>query len=302
MAKSTDASRKRWRYIDPKTAARISALELKARTVVEGLYSGMHKSPYHGFSVEFAEYREYVPGDDTKHIDWRAYGKTDRYYVKRFEAETNLRCYVMLDASKSMSFSSGTTTKIEYGCQLTAALTYLMLRQQDLVGLLTFDEGIRRYIPPRCSPAHLRAIMEELENTTTGEKTDTAKVFHDFAERIKRRGLIVIISDMFDDTGDMLKALQHFRHRRHEVVVFHLLDPQELDFPFEGVTMFDDLEGSGRVTVDPKSVRNEYSSMMDDYLTKITRGCRDMKIDYVRVVTSDPFDEVLTRYLSARHG
>lgn len=294
--------RTRWRYLDPETTSKISALELRARNVVEGLYSGLHKSPYHGFSVEFTEYREYVPGDDTKHIDWRAYGKTDRYYVKRFEAETNLRCYMVLDSSKSMAFTSTGTTKLDYGCRLTAALSYLMLRQQDLVGLLTFDDSVRRYIPPRCSPAHLRVIMRELEDTEPGAQTNIAAVFHDFAERIHRRGLIIIISDLFDDTDLILKGLQHFRHRKHEVIVFHLLDPQELEFPFEGMMLFDDLEGAKRLVVDPKEVRRKYASQIDDYQMRLLRGCRDQGIDYVRVTTSDPFDEVLTRYLSLRHG
>ncbi|MFC1671703.1 DUF58 domain-containing protein [Planctomycetota bacterium] len=289
------------RYLDPKIIGKISALEMRARSVVEGLYSGMHKSPYHGFSVEFTEYREYVPGDDTRHIDWRAYGKTDRHYIKRFEAETNLRCYLMLDASRSMAFTSTGTTKLEYGCQLAASLSYLMLRQQDLVGLLTFDSTVRRYIPPRCSPPHLRVIMNELEDTEPGSETDVARVFNDFAERIRRRGLIVVISDFFDDTDNILKALQHFRHRKHEVIVFHLLDPQELEFPFERMTLFDDLEGPRRLVVDPKTVRTEYMNQLDGYMKRVMKGCRDQKVDYVRVHTEVPFDEVLVRYLSLRH-
>jgi len=288
------------KFLDPLALSKIAALELRARMVVEGYYSGLHKSPYQGFSVEFAEHREYVPGEDIRHIDWRVYAKSDRYYIKQYEEDTNLRCYLLLDTSASMEFTSTGISKLEYGSNLVAALTYLMLHQQDAVGLLTFDDQIKKYIPPRSNLRHFKVIIEELENTRFTPKTDLAKTFHDFAEKIKRRGLIIIISDLFDDPKRILVSLQHFKHKKHEVIVFHLLDEEELAFPFQRLMMFEDLESKKRILTNPRSFRRLYHQKMKSFLNTLKQGCYGHNIDYVQVRTSQPYDEALTAYLARR--
>lgn len=288
------------KFLDPLTLSKIANLELRARLVVEGYYSGRHKSPYQGFSVEFAEHRQYMPGDDIRHIDWTVYGKSDRYYIKEFEEDTNLRCYLLLDASSSMQFSSNDISKLEYGSNMVASLTYLMLHQQDAVGLLTFDEGIKRYIPPRSNIRHFKAIIDELEKTRPRRETNIAKVFHEFAERIKRRGLIIIVSDLFDDPKRILVSLQHFRHKKHEVIVFHLVDEEELNFPFQKLVLFEDLETGRRILSDPRTYRKTYQKQLQEFLRTLKEGCLQHNIDYLRITTSTPYDVALTTYLSRR--
>ena len=219
------------KFFDPLVLSRLTNMELIARLVVEGFISGLHKSPYHGFSVEFAEHRQYMPGDEIRSIDWKVYGKSDKFYVKEYEEETNLKSYLILDMSSSMGYSSGAVSKLEYGSYLVASLAHLMLRQRDAVGLITFDEDITHFIPPRGNTIHIHNILKRLGSLTPGGETDTRKVFHALAERIKRRGLIIIISDFLDDPETILLGLKHFRHRKHEVIAFHLLDPA--DFPVE---------------------------------------------------------------------
>jgi uncharacterized protein (DUF58 family) len=289
------------RFLDPEVLATVAGMELRARLVVEGFISGLHKSPYQGFSVEFAEHRQYTPGDELRHIDWRVYGKSDRFYIKLYEEDTNLKCYLLVDASGSMGYGSDKVTKLWYGANLAAALTQLMLQQLDSVGLLLFDEAIRRYIPPRSNPRHRKIIFEELERAKPGKRTQVSSIFHDFAERIRRRGLIIVISDLFDDPDAVLTSLQHFRHKKHEVIVFHTLDPHELTFPFERLTLFRDLEGRlGPIMTEPHVLRRKYLEKLNGFRTKLKRGCRESAIDYFEIDTAEPFGHALSRYLATR--
>jgi uncharacterized protein (DUF58 family) len=288
------------KYLDPKTLAKIGRLDLIARLVVEGYISGLHRSPYHGFSVEFADHREYVPGDDIKHLDWRTLAKTDRYYIKQYEEETNLRSTLVLDTSESMKYGSGVVSKLEYGCFVAASLAYMLIQQQDSVGLALFDSAVQRFIPPRTSPAHLKLLLHELNSIVPKAKTSMDLIFHDVAERIHKRGLVVVISDLFDDPETILMGLRHFRHNRHEVVVFHVLDEYELEFPFDDTTLFDGLEGFGEVLTEPRSLRNTYLQEVKEFVTAMKRGCRQHEIDYVQMSTATPLDVALSAYLASR--
>ena len=254
---TTSAPKSRYRYLDPQTLLRLGNLNVVARSAVEGFISGLHRSPHHGFSVEFSEHRPYTPGDELRHLDWVAYAKTDRYYVKQYEQETNLRCHILLDCSGSMNYAerAGALTKLEYGSFLAATLAYLMTRQQDVVGLVAFDHQIRLHMPPAGSPAHVNEMCKRLEALKAGEVTKLAKPFHDLAEMIKRRGLIIVISDLYDDESEVIRALRHFRHKKHGVILFHIFDAAELEFPFAKLTQFLDLETGERYQVDPKAVR-----------------------------------------------
>src|SRR3954447_8877912 len=230
------------RYLDPLALAKVRGLELQARLVVEGYISGMHKSPYHGFSVEFAQHREYVPGDDIKHIDWKVYGRTGRFYLKQYEEETNLICWVILDVSESMKYGSGPMTKFDYACTAGAALTYLVLHQSDSIGFATFDNQIRTFLRPSGQPSHLKEIVHRMNAGTGAEKSRMGPLLHDLAERLNRRSIIFIVSDMFDEVPELISGMKHLRHRRHEVVLWHTLDAAELDFPFQEATLFRGLE------------------------------------------------------------
>ncbi|HUV38503.1 MAG TPA: DUF58 domain-containing protein [Planctomycetota bacterium] len=294
-------SRGAYRYLTPETVARFRNMNLAARSVVEGFVSGLHKSPFHGFSVEFAEHREYTPGDNIKYIDWMALARTDRYYVKQFEEETNLRCHLLLDVSGSMGYaSSGALTKFEYGCYLAGALAYLMVRQQDSVGLVTFDNEIVAHIPPRATMSHLNVVLRALEDTTPGSVTRVGNIFHHLAETLKRRGLIIILSDLYDDRREVMRALRHFKHKHHEVIIFHLFDRAELEFPFERLTQFIDMETRQKLQVDPRYVRDEYRRHLDAFINDYRRDCSESHIEYVVTDTSVPFDLMLTAYLSRR--
>ncbi len=289
------------RFLDPVALSRLSGLDIVARLVVEGFIAGLHRSPYHGFSVEFAEHRQYMPGDPVKDVDWKVYAKSGRLYVKEYEEETNLKCYILLDSSKSMAFRSGKNiSKLEYGCYLSAALTQLMLRQRDAVGLVTFDVGIRSYIPPKSVKSHLHLILRELDSLVPSGSTQTSQVFHELAERIKRRGLAVIISDLWDDPERVITGLKHFRHRKHEVIVFHILDPLEMDFSFRRASRFIDLESGEAVTAEPWHIEGDYRHLMSQLMEEYRRRCRESFIDYVPVPTSKPFDIALFEYLSKR--
>jgi uncharacterized protein (DUF58 family) len=301
MAKRVERSEKT-KFLDPEVLQTIAGMELRARLVVEGFISGLHKSPYQGFSVEFAEHRQYTPGDELRHIDWRVFGKSDRFYIKLYEEDTNLKCYLLLDASGSMGYHSNKVSKLWYGANLAAALTQLMLQQLDSVGLLLFDEEIRRYIPPRSNPRHRKIIFGELEELKPGKRTQVSRIFHDFAERIRRRGLIIVISDLFDDPDAVLTSLQHFRHKKHEVIVFHVLDPYELTFPFERLTLFRDLEGAiAPIMTEPHVLKRRYLEKLEEFRGKLKRGCRESAIDYFEIDTSENFGHALTRYLATRH-
>ena len=288
------------KYLDPKTLVKIGRLDLIARLVVEGYISGLHRSPYHGFSVEFADHREYVPGDDIKRLDWRTFAKTDRYYIKEYEEETNLRSTILLDTSESMKYASGEVSKLAYGCFVAASLAYMLIQQQDSVGLALFDNAVHRFIPPRTTPAHLKLLLHEMNQIVPRAKTSMELIFHDVAERIRKRGLILVISDLFDDPETILMGLRHFRHNRHEVIVFHILDDYELEFPFDDTTMFDGLEAYGEVLTEPRSLRRTYLEQVNDFVRTMKRGCRQHEIDYVQFSTAAPLDVALSAYLASR--
>jgi uncharacterized protein (DUF58 family) len=285
---------------DPQTLSRLSRLQLRARLVVEGVISGLHRSPYHGFSVEFAQHREYTPGDEIRYLDWKVFGRSDRFYVKEFEEETNLKSYILLDTSDSMTYRSGALSKLEYGCIVAASLAQLMLQQRDAVGLGLFNDQLRRYLPPRGLASHFTQMLAELEAPATAPKTDLGVTFHAMAEQIKRRGLIIIISDLFGSPEEALMGLRHFRHRRHEVIVFQILDRHEIDFPFEELTRFDGLEDEPHVLVDPQAVRTAYLREFGLFTEALERGCREIDIDLVRMPTDQPIDHLLSSYLAAR--
>jgi len=300
------------RYLRPETLRRIHHLRLRARDVVAGTIAGLQRSPYKGQSVEFRQHREYVRGDDLRRVDWKVWGRQDRLYVKEHEEETNLKAYLLLDASGSMGYGSAGLTKFRYGCLTAAALSHLMLRQRDAVGLVLFDAGIRRYIPPRSVTTHLHTLLREIEAAQAGADTDLSRAFHDLAERIRRRGLIVVISD-FTPTEDcdslskrrehvdrVISGLRHFRHRKHEVVVFHLLDPKEMDLAFDRETRFVGLERGAEVATEPWHIAGEYRRVMREEIDRYRRECREGMIDYVPVNTAEPFDTVLFNYLAKR--
>ncbi|MFH1008637.1 MAG: DUF58 domain-containing protein [Candidatus Latescibacterota bacterium] len=288
------------KYLNPEVVSRLGRIDLVARLVVEGLITGLHRSPYHGFSAEFAEHRPYMPGDSVKNIDWKAYAKSDRFYVKEFEEETNLKAYLLLDQSGSMGFASGGMSKLEYGQYLAASLCHLLLRQRDAVGLITYDSQIRRYLPPRSVQSYRHVIFQELANAQSGAETDLAGVLHEVAERIHRRGLIVVLSDLMDDPDRLLAGLKHFRHRKHEVLVFHILDPRERDFAFGNRARFVGLETGEEIATESWHVARAYRERMNAVIQKIQRGCREHLIDYVGIDTSQDFDTALFAYLAKR--
>ena len=275
-------------------------MALRARLVVEGYIIGQHKSPYHGFSVEFAEHRAYGPGDEIRHVDWKLYGKTDRYYVKQYEEETNLKAYILLDTSRSMKYTSGTVTKLDYASYLSAALTYLMLNQQDGTGLILFDEKIQKFIPPRSTPTYLNTILKNLEKPTFGSDTDIGLVLHEMAERIKKRGLVILISDLMDDQEAVLSGLKHFRHNKQEVILFHILDRKELDFKFNTRTRFKDMESASQLTTEPWQIKSSYKKRIQRLQNDYKKQCREQLIDYVPLFTDQSLDIALNSYLNKR--
>jgi uncharacterized protein (DUF58 family) len=293
-----------YKYLDPEALSRLKNLSLAARLVVEGFFAGMHKSPHKGFSIEFAEHREYTPGIDPKHIDWRVLGRRDKLYVKQYEEETSLRCYLLLDKSASMGYRSDEAklTKLEYASFLAASLAYLMAFQHDTVGLITYDGGVRDRIPPRQGPGHLRILLEKLEDTQAGGETSLSDTFHQLAESLKRRALVVVISDLFDDPDRLVAALKHFRHKKHEVIVLHTLDPAELTFPFDDVTRIEDMENRREVVSDPRAFRKSYLEEMAKFLSTIRGGCRSSQIDYAQAPTNERFDMFLGTYLARRQA
>jgi uncharacterized protein (DUF58 family) len=291
-----------YRFLEPQALARVQNLSVVARGVVEGFLSGLHSSPYKGFSVEFAEHREYTPGDDPRHLDYRMLGRTDRLYVKQYDEETNMRVQILLDSSGSMGYShEGRLSKLEYGSYLTAILAYLMTRQQDSVGLTTFDTQVRLDMPARSSPRHFNEMMHQLEAVRPGRQTDIAETLHRLANRFKRRQLIVLVSDLYDEPGELIRALHHFRHRHHEVIVFHVLDKAEIAFPFRDVIAFEDLETGQRIQVDPAYVRQPYVEQIEAFVEDYRRACAEAQIDYVLTETSVPYDFMLSRYLAKRN-
>jgi len=288
-------------YFDPKVLAGIANLYLRARWVVEGMLSGIHRSRAKGFSVEFEEHREYSPGDEIRRIDWKALGKFDRYFIKEYEDETNLRAYLLLDASASMNYASDGITKFDYACTLTASLAYLILRQQDAAGVVTFSNRIENFIPPRAKRDYLTQILHALENRGPGGETDVGRILDDIAGQIKRRGLIVLVSDLLDEPAAILKGLRQFRFKGNDVIVFHLLDPAELNLPFDGNILFEDLEAASlQVITDPRAIRATYQQVVQEFIDDMRKQCHDNAIDYQLISTATPLDQALASYLSWR--
>jgi uncharacterized protein (DUF58 family) len=287
--------------LDPSALDRFGRLELIARLVVEGVMSGLHKSPFKGFSVEFAEHRHYGPGDEIRHIDWRAFGKTDRYYVKEYEEETNLKAYLVVDTSGSMGYSGRTTSKFEYARQLAAGMAYMMISQRDAVGLITFDTAIRSMIPALSAPSHFSVLCKTLTDAQLGGETPLSGILHGLAERIRRRGLVVVLSDGFDKLDDLTNALQHLRHRRHEVLFFHILAPEEEEFPFRRPARFRNLEKlDHRLLVDPAAMRKAYLEKFNAFREALVERTRAMGADYHKASTALPLDKTILDYLATR--
>ena len=289
-------------YLNPKTLARLEGLQLRARLIVEGYVSGVHRSPFHGFSIEFAEHREYAPGDDLRYLDWKVFGRTDKYYLKQYEEETNLVCYLLLDTSESMQYQSDAAalSKLQYAQCAAASLAYLILHQQDSVGLATFDRELRALVRPGSNPSHLKQLVHVMEESVAERKTSIGPIFHELAERFKKRGIVIVLSDLFDDVDSMLAGLKHLRHRRHEVILMHVLDPAELDFPFRQTTMFKGLEQFPEVLVDPRALRKAYLEEFHGYVRRLKKGCRMHQIDYVPMRTDQSLEVALSSYLASR--
>ena len=288
------------RYLDPKLISQLKGLDFIARMVVEGFLVGLHRSPYHGFSVEFAEHREYIPGDELRYVDWKLYGRADRYYVKVFEEETNLKTYLIIDKSGSMGFRSNGISKLEYVKYLASALSFLLLRQKDAVGLLLFSKGLDSYIPPSSRRNHLNLMLNELNLLTPGGETSLSSVLFKLAEKIKRRGLIVIFRDLFDDYNSVVRSLKIFRHKKNEVLVFHILDPAEVLFPYKKDTLFKDMETNERLNIDAKTVRTSYREKIHRFINAYKKDFRNVSIDYQFLRTDTPYDKALFSYLKKR--
>jgi uncharacterized protein (DUF58 family) len=287
--------------LTPADLKKISNLQVLARLVVEGFCTGLHRSPHKGFSVEFKQHRQYVHGDEIRHLDWRIFGKTDRFYIREYEEETNLRATILLDASGSMAYGGPDNSKLKYATRLASCLAYLMLQQQDSVGLVTFDTEVRRYIPARAQTSHLKILVNELEATQSGGETELAEVFHDLVPRIHRRGLLIILSDCFGDVQNLLTALAHLRHAHHEIMIFQIWDKDELEFPFRQWTRFDCLEIDGKKhLIDPNHLRSAYLENLDRFRAELKQGCHRHRIDLVPMTTDRPYAEALAEYLTLR--
>ena len=289
------------RFLDPAVIARLGSMELKARTVVEGFLSGLHRSPYKGFSVEFAEYRQYLPGDDLSTLDWKVFARSDRHYVKKFEEETNVECHVLLDVSASMGYRGGAAmSKLEYGSVLAASLAYLMHRQRDATGLIEFDDRIKGRLPASARPGHLHAILLALDRIAPGAKSDVGRPLHQLAEALGKRSLAVVISDLLDDPETVIRGLKHLRFRGTDVIVFQVLDPHEIQFPFRGAARFTDVESRDEITADPARVREGYLAAMDALRARYEKDLRGAGIDFLTLDSSKPLDFALLAYLDAR--
>ena len=290
------------KYLDPKVLARITALDLRARMIVEGCISGMHRSPNQGYSVEFADHREYTQSDDIKHIDWKVFGRTNKYYIKEYVQESNLELILAVDCSESMSYQSQPDglSKHDYAISIAASLSYLALQQQDSVGLVLFDTGITEHLKPSNNPLQWKTIIHELEGSTGPAKTSLKTVLDDLAERIHRRSLVVLISDLFDDPTQVLGGLKHLRYRKNEIIVCQVMDPDELTFPFHGPTLFEGMEGSGTLLAEPRTLQKRYLEQVEQFVATLKRGCRNMRIDWELYNTSTPLYQALSTYLARR--
>jgi uncharacterized protein (DUF58 family) len=301
MSVSTPTSAPQRRYLDPETLQKIGSLELIAREVVEGVRIGRHRSPLKGFSTEFAHHRPYAAGDPLRHLDWRVFARTERYYLKQYEAETDFTAHLLLDASSSMRYRSGAVSKLEYAKYLAASLAYLVVSQRDAAGLAVFDSELRRYVEPSGSMTIVNTIAEVLEEVGPVPRSNVAAILHDVAGRVRRRGFVILISDLFDNLGEFVRGLDHLRFRGHNVVVFQTLDPYELNFPFDGTVKFRGLEDRAELLTRPKRVRDAYLEELRKLLQEVKRACDRCQVDHVLVDTSKPVDAVLTGYLAARN-
>ncbi len=299
-AARTTANQEARRFLDPKTISRIARLDLRARHVVEGFISGMHQSPFFGHSVEFVQHREYTPGDDIRHLDWKVWSRTDRFVVKQYEEETNLRCHLIVDVSESMQYGDGPMNKYGCGCTIAACLAYLLLRQQDAVGCITFDRAPRQIIPPRSQQTHLDAIIKAMDVSRPREKTDMEMILRRVTDSIPQRGMMILISDLLTDRAALFRGLDMLAHRRHDILVFHVMDEKELQFPFEGTTKFEGMEEQPDLICDPRALRDGYLEALEEYLVEVRRGCARRGIDYMLISTADYLDAMLSKFLSAR--
>ena len=288
------------RYLDPAIIARLGTIDLKARAIVEGFLTGLHRSPYKGFSVEFAEYRQYLPGDDLANLDWKVFARSDKHFIKKYEEETNLTCHLLLDVSRSMGYGSGEITKLQYGSYLTGALAYLMHRQRDSFGLVAFDDSIAALLPASARSGHLRALLLALERLQLGTRTDVAKPLRSLAAAVRKRGMVVLVSDLFDDPAKVMDGLKHFRYRGTDVIVFHILDPYELQFPFEQAARFRDMETDEEVAAVPGSIRDDYIEKIQGLIAFYRRELQLAGIDYCLLETSQPLELGLMAYLMTR--
>ena len=287
-------------FLSPEVVSRLANMDIIARFIVEGFIAGLHRSPYHGFSVEFAEYRQYNSGESTQNIDWKIYAKTDRYYIKVFEDETNLRATILLDRSASMDFTSGAVTKLQYATYLAAGLSYLMIKQRDAVGLVVFDERINEMIPHHSFKGHLLNLLKTLQNVTPGTRTAISSTLHEMAERIKRRGLVILLSDLMDEPEEVIGGLKHFRHRGHEILVFHILDPIEVSLDISREVKFVDRETQEKLRAQPWFIRDDYNKSIMEWIEYVEGECKKHAIDYYMVTTDRSFDEALISYLNKR--
>jgi len=293
-------------YLQPHVLAKLGDLELRARLVVEGFVSGMHRSPYHGYSVEFAQHKEYVAGDDLRHLDWRVFGRTDRFYIKQFEEETNLRTHILLDCSSSMRYpdhepAEARLTKFEYAATTAASLAYLLTRQQDAVGLMLFDNEVRTNVPPLSSTAHLKSLIGRIGEARLDQPTETKALWSQLAGNLQRRSLVVVLSDFLADADEVIPALERIRYANHEVIVMHVLDHDEREFPFQDNTQFEGLETPElQVRVDPQALRSGYLEALEGFVTRLRSACTNNRMDYVGLSTTDPLDVALRGYLTAR--
>lgn len=302
MSESTTDYRK---YLDPRTLARISSLDLRARLIVEGLMNGMHRSPYQGISVEFAQHRQYVPGDDIRHVDWKVFGRSDKIYLKQYLEETNLHLILVVDASESMGFGSVTNgsdrwTKYDHATAIAASMAYMAIQQQDSVGMAIFDQQLSRFFKPSNSPGQWKIVVQELQQIPRWNKTNTGKVLDQIAEKLNHRSLIVILSDFFDDIDNIKKGLRHLRYKKHEVMMFQILDPQEIEFPFEDVTLFKGMEEMGELLTEPRSLREGYIEQLSQFTENLKKLCRGMHIDFTRMNSGEALDVSLSGFLATR--
>ncbi len=289
------------KFLDPELVSKLDTLELKARKVVEGFMVGLHKSPYHGFSVEFSEHRAYNQGDPIRNIDWKVFAKREKYYIKQFEEETNLISHINIDISASMGYKhSGSVTKLEYGTVLAASLAYIMLKQQDSVGLSFYSDKIDEYLPPKSNKVYLKTLLTALGSLSAGNKTETGESLNLVAEKISKRGLVIIISDFFDSPDSIMKALKHFRYKKNEVIVFQILDPIEKSFAFGGDSVFVDMETAEEINTNPAQVQKAYQKAMGDFLTQIKTECRNYGIEYNLIETTTPYDKAILSYYQKR--